>query len=459
MREDLRIKFLENLATGPKTAKNLAALLGVSQPTISRVINALGDQVVSLGRGRATRYARPRLVRGTTSVFPVYRIDETGNAHPQGVLRTLVGGQSWWQPQDPDQGGRLFDHLPWFIQDLRPDGFVGRAFAQRLGVELGLPTKLNDWSDDDVLLALSRRGEDHVGNLVIGDESINRYLRSTQGRGAGIPEPDRPKAYAELASAAMAGAPAGSSAGGEQPKFTAVLQDGGECRHVLVKFSPVLTSIEGRRWADLLHCERLALDLVREAGMAAASCRVVEADNRVFLEVDRFDRIGTLGRSSLFSLRAIDSEFVGAGDDWAKCAAGLLRVGFISAEDARRIRWLKVFGQLIGNTDMHLGNLSFIQMQPRQYALAPVYDMLPMLYRPVSGETPPRQFAPQAQALEVADLWPEALQWALRFWELASIERGVSEVFRSTCRDNLAVLRTMAAGPRIVARPADDGTV
>jgi hypothetical protein len=455
VREELKLRLLEKLATGPKTARDLAALLGVSQPTISRVINELGDQVVSMGRGRATAYARTRLVRGVASTFPVYRIDEAGNAHPLGVLRTLVGGQYWWQPEGPGHESRLFDYLPWFIQDMRPDGFVGRAFAQRLGTELGLPVKLNDWTDDDVLVALSRRGEDHIGNLVIGEESIDRYLRSTQRRNPGIPELARQQVYADLANAAMAGDPAGSSAGGEQPKFAAMLKDGEESRNVLVKFSPVLTSVEGQRWADLLHCEHLALEIVREAGIASANSWILEAGNRVFLEVDRFDRIGTFGRTSIFSLRSIDSEYVGAGDDWARCASGLLRAGVISPEDARKMRWLKIFGSLIGNTDMHLGNLSFIRVQSNFYCLAPVYDMLPMLYRPVSGEIPPREFAPQAQAMDVADVWPEALQQAMRFWDMASDEAGVSGEFRQICRSNLAVLLGLEAGPRIVARRPD----
>lgn len=212
------------------------------------------------------------------------------------------------------------------------------------------------------------------------------------------------------------------------------------------------------RWADLLHCEHLALVILQAAGIAAASSRILEADNRVFLEVDRFDRIGTFGRTSIFSLRSIDSEYVGAGDDWARCANGLLRVSVISPEDARRMRWLKVFGSLIGNTDMHLGNLSFIRVPPTFYALAPVYDMLPMLYRPVSGETPLREFAPQAQSMEVADVWSEALQQALRFWDMASNEAGVSGEFRRICRSNLEVLLNLETGPRIVAR-RPDGTI
>ena len=457
MREELRIRLLGKLATGPKSAKELATLLGVSQPTISRAINELSDQVVNLGRGRATRYARPRLVRGVASAFPVYRIDEAGDIHSLGVLRTLAGGQYWWQPEDPDHEARLFDHLPWFVQDTRPDGFVGRAFAQRLGAELGLPAKLNDWTDDDVLLALARRGEDHVGNLIIGDESINRYLQAAHNPGPAITEPARPQTYAELADAAMAGDPTGSSAGGEQPKFAAVLKDGDTYRHVLVKFSPSMTSLEGRRWSDLLRCEHIALETVRAAGIDAASSRLLEGGNRVFLEVDRFDRIGTLGRSSIFSLRAIDSEYVGIGADWTKCAGGLLRVGVISAEDAERMRWLQAFGSLIGNTDMHLGNLSFVRVRPRFYTLAPVYDMLPMMYRPVSGETPGREFAPRTMSMDAADVWSSALQAAQRFWDRAGAEPGVSDEFRHFCRDNHALLLNFAAGPRIVPRGTEGG--
>ncbi len=47
-------------------------------------------------------------------------------------------------------------------------------------------------------------------------------------------------------------------------------------------------------------------------------------------------------------------------------------------------RW--AFGMLIGNTDMHHGNLSFIiSLHGRPYALAPAYDILPMGFAPKVG--------------------------------------------------------------------------
>ena len=449
MREDLQIRILEKLASGTKTAKELVNMLGVSQPSISRAIGSLGSEVLTLGKGRATQYARPRVVRGTTSTSPVFRIDKSGDAHLIGKLCTLMAGQYWWQDEVHTNGSRLFDYLPWFIQDMRPDGFLGRAFANKEGADLGLPDQLKRWTDDDVLIALSWRGEDHIGNLIIGDESIQRYIKAAQHQYPCISENDRLKIYPELAEKALRGDPAGSSAGGEQQKFTATIQDGDELRHVLVKFSSPVSTHEGRRWADLLICEQRALEIINETEVVASQSRTLEAGGRLFLEVDRFDRIGTLGRSSIFSLSAIDSEYTGIGDDWAKCAVALLNGGVISQDDASKMRWLKAFGSLIGNTDMHLGNLSLIRFDARFYTLAPVYDMLPMLYRPVSGDTPKREFSPQGPTIETADIWASALKSAIHFWETTAGEDGLSPDFRAICRQNLETLLKQESGPKV----------
>ncbi|MDT8423339.1 MAG: type II toxin-antitoxin system HipA family toxin YjjJ [Desulfuromonadales bacterium] len=443
--------MLEKLATGTKTARQLANALDVSQPSISRSISNLGRDVLVLGKGRATQYARPRIVRGTTSTFPVFRIDQAGDAHLIGRLHTLLAGQYWWHSEENTDSSRLYNYLPWFIQDMRPDGFLGRAFANKEGTNLSLPEKLNDWNDDDVLIALSRRGEDHIGNLVIGDESIQRYLKFAQQKSRVIADHDRPHLYPVLAEEALSGDPAGSSAGGEQQKFTAAIQNGDELRHVLVKFSSPLRTQEGRRWADLLMCEHCALDIVNATGIAASQSRTLETGNRLFLEVDRFDRTGSLGRCSTFSLRAIDGEYTGIGDDWAQCAVALQKAGVISKEDAKRMRWLKAFGSLIGNTDMHTGNLSFIRSEPRFYTLAPVYDMLPMLYRPVSGDIPERAFSPTGPTANTADVWESAVTCALNFWDTTAEEQGISGDFRVICKQNLKALHKLKAGPKIIA--------
>jgi hypothetical protein len=118
--------------------------------------------------------------------------------------------------------------------------------------------------------------------LVIGDESFARWQRLESIKRTRTD-------YSELARATLAGDPPGSSAGGERPKFGALV-DG---RHLLVKFAargtgdPVAT-----RWSDLLRLEGLALGVVAARGVPAARTNTIETDSHAFLESERFDRVG-----------------------------------------------------------------------------------------------------------------------------------------------------------------------
>jgi hypothetical protein len=76
---------------------------------------------------------------------------------------------------------------------------------------------------------------------------------------------------------------------------------------------------------------------------------------------------------------------------------------------------------LIGNTDMHHGNLSFISSHGRPYHLAPAYDILPMGFAPKSGGEIVNTLR-TATLLEVisGEIWQEALELAENFFALAS---------------------------------------
>ncbi|MEO6213579.1 MAG: hypothetical protein ABIP65_08125 [Vicinamibacterales bacterium] len=50
----------------------------------------------------------------------------------------------------------------------------GRHVAS-LHADLRCPPRLADWSDHHLLIAMSRRGEDLPGNLIVGDESFARW--------------------------------------------------------------------------------------------------------------------------------------------------------------------------------------------------------------------------------------------------------------------------------------------
>ena len=130
-----------------------------------------------------------------------------------------------------------------------------------------------------------------------------------------------------------------------------------------------------RRWRELLVCESLALQVVREAGIDAATAHWFDERGYRFLEVERFDRLGERGRRGVLSLEALDNEYIGdsgRGASWTRIAPKLLERKLIGPEDARRMRWLDVFGQLIGNTDRHFGNVSFLETREGELRLAPV---------------------------------------------------------------------------------------
>jgi hypothetical protein len=303
---------------------------------------------------------------------------------------------------------------------MSPQGYMGRGFTTRYP-ELDVPRRITDWNDDHRLIALALRGEDCTGNLIMGDESLNRFLAQN-------PQPAHPNDYPELARSSMSGQP-GSSAGGEQPKFATYV----EGHHVLVKFSGDDQSAAARRWRDLLVCESLALEAVRAAGVPAAAARALDIAGRRFLEVERFDRLGARGRRALLSLGAIDDEYFGHRDTWTKAAQRLLAEQLIAPEDARDMRWLDAFGQLIGNSDRHFGNLSFFMGDDDRFRLAPVYDMLPMLFAPVEADIIERRFEPSPPTADNLDVWPHAARCAAAYWERLAESNELSAEFRERC--------------------------
>jgi hypothetical protein len=418
---------------------------------VSRLINSLGSRVLRLGRARATLYAHGRDIGGYGYEFPVYRVTETGDVVPLGSLLTLQGNQYWWAPVEGT--AELYDHMPWFIQDMRPDGFMGRAFAHRIGSQLRLPDLLQYWNDDHVLIALSTRGEDLMGNIIIGQESLGLYLEMARQPYEAINVNNRLEVYPRLVKSALEGNPPGSSAAGEQPKFAALVEDNSELRHVLVKFSPLITTPAGRRWADLIVCEHLALDLIQEHGIDSASSQLLESGDRYLLEVTRFDRQGRFGRLPILSLSTIDLEFFGYIDNWIAAASRLENNAMLSREDAANLKWLSVFSSLIANTDQHFGNISLIMEDGRRhFSLAPAYDILPMFYRPQEDDVPTRTFNPRIDiASQALDQLPDALEWAVRFWEEAAGDYRITEDFREMCHENSEVVRSLIGGPQLLS--------
>lgn len=174
---------------------------------------------------------------------------------------------------------------------MRPQGYLGRAFNQRHGGRLGLPERLNDWGDTHALRALLLQGDDLPGNVLLGAAAREQFVNAPAP--LPIPAARRSQAYVELAAAATRGELQGSSAAGEQPKFTAYVQpEAGLAVHTIVKFSASLPSLVSERWRDLLLAEHIALQVLGDAGIPASLTRVIDHGTQRFLEVQRFDRGG-----------------------------------------------------------------------------------------------------------------------------------------------------------------------
>lgn len=423
---------------GAASSAELQTRLGVSQATVSRALSGLlrAGTVLKVGAARSQRYLLPRPIDGVGAEVPIMRVDVHGQVSPFGRMVALQGGRFW--VDEADGVTELHDGLPWFLSDMRPQGFMGRTFVQT-HPELNLPADLRYWSDDDALRALVQMGDDLPGNLIVGQPALDRYLRQVPPQ-ADVAQPDLD--YPRLADLVMQGTQAGSSAGGEQPKFCARLDEPAHQRPVLVKFSPAGDAPADQRTRDLLVCEHLALQTLADAGLPAAQTRIVAAGGRVFLESTRFDRTAQ-GRLGMVSLLVYDAQYVGQMDNWAATAQRMAARQLVTAQDAGHLKLLDAYGQLIGNTDRHYGNISFL-LHKDDWQLSPTYDMLPMLYAPIHGEVVARDFAarplhPSASTLAV---WPQAKALAAQFWQTAAADERISEGFRALALANVAVVQS-----------------
>ncbi len=440
------------------TAQSLAAGMGVERSTISRGLARLGDDVVALGAARRARYALRRRVRLAGDRWPVYRVDAAGRAREWARVHALHGGflVEWagaapaWAERAVDRDG-FVDRFPFFLGDLRPQGFLGRREARRVSEALTVPADPRQWNGDDTLVFLQAEGGDLPGDLVLGDTPLRRWLTRQVDAATGpeiVAEAARSVRYPELALRVTTGGLPGSSVGGEQPKFlTAVQREGGEVQPVLVKFSPPMESPLGRRWADLLTAEAQALAVLAEHGLARAGARVLDAGGRRFLEVARHDRSGAHGRQGVVSLEALHAALGGAaGNDWSAAAESLGRTGLIDGAALGAVHRLSFFGELIGNSDMHFGNLSFWLDDALPFRPAPAYDMLPMARAPtVQGELVERAFAPRPPLPGAAAEWSEAAAWATEFWVRVAGDAGVSAEFAAQALGAAETVRRLRA--------------
>jgi len=347
----------------------IANITGISQPTVSRTLKNM--PVLKLGGGRATVFA----LLEHENPEPLYKIDEAGtivhigDLYQQTESRTLLL---------QTKNYLTYDGLPFYFYDTIPYGFLGDIHLKKIvETDPRLTTKSQDWSDSQIIHYLTYHGDDLTGNLVLG----NRMAEQVSIKD--YPTVKR-EDYPDIAgSINRTPRNMGSSMAGEQPKFT--LYNGEE--HLIVKYSPRLSEDNpvAIRHRDLMICEYLALETLRDSDIPASEA-YLHQDDRFYLEIKRFDRIGLHGRKGIASIKYIDAEFTGVNGSWIEIAQALFRKGIITQQNVDDIEFAHTFGKYIANTDMHNGNFSFFMEDLSLADTTPVYDMLPMAYMPVQGE-------------------------------------------------------------------------
>lgn len=425
MAEDHHIsvdRLKKQLCDGAMSAVEIAS--NFSMFSIPNELSCLGDEILSFPYQGALYYAL-RDVRRNFLRSLITRVDGQGALQRVGMLEPV------WPEGfllNAENGAYSYSEgLPWWLYDLCPQGYLGRIHANLDAKNLRMPKCLSDWSDTHVLWALQQRGDDLPGDLLIGKRAEIRFSHPLQPP---IALANKAEAYSSMADGAEAGSLECSWVGGEQPKFTAYVETEKRSSHVIVKFSVMGDDVANQRWRDLLLAEHIALELLAQRGVPAAKSRIVDHAGRRFLEVERFDRIGARGRASLVSLAALDAEFVGTNGRWYEVTKALEEQRLVVPRSARQAALLWAFGTLIGNDDMHNGNLSFFAERGRLYRLAPAYDMNPMAFAP--GRRPPTGYKHRTHGVS-AEVWREALELAAHFVSCLELDTRFSKQF-DTCR-------------------------
>lgn len=421
------------LLKGIYTSSELQKLTGLSQQGVSRQLCLLGQQVVKMSNGRHPRYALTTTVFGDFKELPVILVDLYGNNTVAGYLRPLTVGGYYMELRTGGSSlfsagskSAVFDSLPYYLQDLKPEGFMGEAVAQWVrSIRSDFPADPRQWSDEHLGQYLLAHGEDLPGNVLVGYSGVQRVNDEPAACGRST--------YPLLADRALEGGVTGTPLTGRQPKFTVYSTD--RQAHVVVKFSPAGNDPVAARWRDILITEFHAAQTLRSAQVPALDTELFELDGRLYLESVRLDRHGTNGRASMISLKAIAREFVQEGAEWPVILQQLLEKKLISIEHLYDTCVLWEFGYLINNTDMHLGNLS-MAMDGNVFRLLPCHDMCSMGFAPVRGDVKPYGFTPTSMSSPSNFLnWSEATAkkvqvLAASFWERVAMDPRISDEFR-----------------------------
>ena len=277
------LSIRDYLARGPATSKEIQVQTKRSQSAVARQLREMGDSIVKFQDGRTPRYASTCNAFGGNDKLPLSIVDAYGNTVLAANIRPLLHGGFFVEAATGmpplllgERGFGFFDDLPYFLFDLRPQGFLGRKIAEEMASQFDdFPGDPRRWNTNHIGRYLISNGDDLPGNFKFGEQALLRVRRKP----VAVSDDD----YPTLADDVMKGVIPGSSAGGEQPKFAAF--SGHRSAHVIVKFSPKGDNEIARRWRDILITEFHAAEALHTFEYPVAETRLLEKRWKAFLGI------------------------------------------------------------------------------------------------------------------------------------------------------------------------------
>ena len=174
------LSISEYLERGPATSKEIQAGTGLSQSSVARQLRRMDDNVIKLHNGRSPMYAITRNAFGGNDKLPLSIVDAHGNTVLAAFIRPLVHGGFFVEAATGmpplllgENMNGLYDDLPYFLYDLKPQGFMGRQIAEEMASHSDdFPSDPRHWNTNHIGRYLVSNGDDLPGQLQIRRTSI-----------------------------------------------------------------------------------------------------------------------------------------------------------------------------------------------------------------------------------------------------------------------------------------------
>lgn len=427
---------------GLVSVPELADFLQVSHSTVSRrLIPYINDRkVITLGKGKNTKYIYLRNIPDVNQPIIIREVNEKADVSVAGKLWVTNTGTVL----ETDTGFILYDDLPWYLLDLRPQGFIGRMITKHVSSKLNVPIKSENWSGDDLLRYLIIYSHDTPGCF----ELCTKFLSPRKFNTNRITLSSKLDQYDRYVIDLSKGGAIANSAGGEQPKFHSRWEDKENQTYSIVKYSPLIEvgNPVALRIKDLLICEDIALTTLYNFNGHAALTKLLTSEQRVYLEVTRFDRVvvnNLEGQIGMVSLETVLAEFSGHADNWIDASIQLNEMDLLSDSDSELLNTWLAYSRFISNSDTHNGNVSLFLDNLQLNGLTPAYDILPMAYMPTKGDVPTPEIRIKKPNNINEKSWNIGRVLGLEFWNIVKETHNVSHEFREIAANWILYINSM----------------